>query len=105
MKRLRVLYVDDNKALRQVGNDALKRSGYLTVSTGIDSAALALKHQKFDLILVSSLVEDPTLQRILEAAETGSVLAVVDAPTDEKMLNLVGERLRLYKGHFPNGPF
>ena len=70
----------------------LKYSGYDAASASPHLAEILLLHQKFDLLVVSSL-NDRNLHRVINLSDGADVLALDGFTTPSELLSLVAERV------------
>jgi hypothetical protein len=89
----RVLCVEFDQAVLDSRCAVLKHSGYDVVSASPQGAEIALRSQKFDLVIVSAL-SDHDLHRIINFSDGADVLVVDEGPiVPSVFVLLVQERL------------
>jgi hypothetical protein len=88
----KILCVEQDAAVLESRCAVLKVSGYDAASAVPRIAEIALRSQKFDLIVLSSLA-DSDLHRILNLADGADVLVLEGFTMPSKLLSLVAQRL------------
>jgi hypothetical protein len=88
----KILRLASDVAVRESRCAVLKVSGYDAASASSQVAEIALRRQKFDLLVLSSL-SDSDLHRIINLADGADVLVLDGFTMPSELLSLVSERL------------
>jgi DNA-binding response OmpR family regulator len=88
----KILCVEPNLGVLESRCAILKMSGYESISALPDVAEIALRSQKFDLVILSRL-SDSDLHRIVNLSDGADVLVLEELTVPSELLSLVGERL------------
>jgi hypothetical protein len=88
----KILCVELDVAVLESRCAVLKVSGYDTVSASPQAAEIALRSQKFDLIVLSRL-SDSDLHRIINFSDGADVLVLEELTAPSELLFLVSQRL------------
>jgi DNA-binding response OmpR family regulator len=91
--RAKILCVEDDEAVRESRCAVLKYSGYDVASASPEVAEVALRSQKFDLVIISSL-SDSDLQRVVNFSDGAHVLILKELIMPSELLSLVAESLQ-----------
>jgi hypothetical protein len=88
----KILCVEPGSAVLESQCAVLKSLGYDTVSASSQAAEIALRSQKFDLIVLSRL-SDSDLHRIINFSDGADVLVLEEFTFPSELLFLVAQRL------------
>jgi hypothetical protein len=93
MKVAKILCVTDDAVVLETRCAVLKYSGYDACSVLPRGAGIALRGQKFDLVVISSL-SDSDLHRVVNFSDGAKLLVFDGFIAPAELLSLVAERLR-----------
>jgi hypothetical protein len=88
----KILCVEPNLGVLESRCAVLKTSGYDSMTALPHVAEIALRRQKFDLIVLSRL-GDSDLHRIINFSDGADVLVLAELTRPAELLSLVGQRL------------
>jgi DNA-binding response OmpR family regulator len=89
----KILCVERDSRLLETRCAILKYSGYDSVSASPQGAEIALRSQKFDLIVLSRLSESD-VHRIINFSDGANVLVLDGFTMPSELLSLVAQRLQ-----------
>jgi CheY-like chemotaxis protein len=92
----KILCVEADAAVLESRCAVLKYSGYDATPASPRIAEIALRSQKFDLIILSSL-RDSDLHRVINLSDGADVLVLDGITLPSKMLSLVAQRLNRHQ--------